>query len=675
MTLENVLWIALSAALAFGLAWFSYFYKSGKTPYRYLLASLRFLGILGALLLLVPLQLEKNTVTTQPHRLMLLLDNSASAGRSPSREELLSVRDFFREDTDLSQRFDLETYTFGGGVRPSDTLDFSEKRTDISAAIQTLSKAHLDGNSSLVLVTDGIQNQGKGITPSASGSTTVFPIVVGDTTAYRDIRIDGLNANRYAFLRNQYPIEILISYRGAEPVNTNIVLRDNGKQVYGSTLRMSAGRATERISVLLTAEEVGFHSLTAEVSALENERNTRNNRLTTGIEIIDETTRVRIVSNRSHPDIGALTRSIEANEQRQVSFIKPEEVPAYATETDIWIFYQPDPSFRRAYETIANSRKPLLTIAGDLANWNFLNSVQTAFRLEDSGPSEELLPVSNAAFAYFDASEWDVSGYPPLSGDLGEYLILQPNEELLGQRVRGVALNQPLMALLKGSDRREAVIFGSGIWKWRMHSFKRDANFENFDALFSKIWLFLGAGKESERLNLEYESLLDGQQAAVIRARFFDEALRFDPTARLRLDLKDSTGTVMNSFPMALARGEYQADISNLPPGTYAFDVQVLDTDYRRSGQFRMQEFDLENQQVRSDPESLMALAESSGGGLYYPSQLNDLKDSLMTSERFRPISRTQRNVVSLIDFRWLLGFVVATLGIEWFIRKYNGLL
>lgn len=675
MTLENVLWIALSAALAFGLAWFSYFYKSGNTPYKYALASLRFLGLFGALLLLVPLQLEKTSVSTEPHRLMLVLDNSASAGRSPAREELQMVRDFFQNDPDLSDRFDIETYAFGAGVRQTDSLDFSGKRTDISTAIQTLSKASLDGNASLVLVTDGIQNQGRGITSSASGSTSVFPIIVGDTTAYRDIRIDAVNCNRYAFLENQYPIEILISYRGEESVLADVALFDNGRQVHKAQLRMSAGRATERISVLLTAENVGFHTLTAEVSPFENERNTRNNRMTTGIEVIDETTRVSIVSALTHPDIGTLSRSVESNEQRQVTLLKPEEAAIQATETDLWIFYQPDPSFKLAYETIKNSNTPLLTIAGDLTNWNFLNGIQQAYILQDVGPAEELLPEQNASFAYFDATEWDIRDYPPLSGYLGEYQILQPNEELLGQRVRGISLNQPLMSFIKGSGRREAVIFGSGIWKWRMQAYSRDGNFQNFDSLFSKLWLFLGAGKESDRLNLEYESLFDGQQAAVIRARFFDEALRFDPTAQLSLQLKDSTGTLLESYPMALGKGEYQADISNLSPGTYVFEVRAIDTDYKKSGQFRMQEFDLENQQVRSDPESLSALAESSGGGLYFPSQVNSLKDNLMTSDRFRPLSRSQRNVVSLIDFRWLLALVVTAFSVEWFLRKYNGLL
>ncbi|MGB5316084.1 MAG: VWA domain-containing protein [Robiginitalea sp.] len=674
MTLENVLWITLSAVLAIALAWFSYFHKSGKTPYQYLLASLRFLGLFSAFLLLAPLQFDKVTVNMEPHRLMLVLDNSVSVGRTASRQALEQTRDFFLQDSELPERFELQMYTFGSGVRESDTVDFSEKRTDIASTLKTLSNVSLNANSSVVLVTDGIQNQGRGWLPTGSGTITVFPVVVGDTTAYRDIRIDGLNCNRYAFLDNQYPLEILISYRGTEATTTVLTLYDNGKKVHSEQVRLPAGRSSERLSVLMSADKVGFHTLTAEVTSLENERNTKNNRQAAGIEVIDEKTRVNIVAARSHPDIGALTRAIESNEQRQVALITPQEVSTKASETDLWIFYQPDPGFRNAYTTIQQGSTPLLTLTGTLTNWNFLNAIQKTFRLEGAGPQEELLPELNASFAYFDARDWAVNGYPPVSGFLGEYQILQPHENLLGQRVRGISLDQPLMSLVKGSERREAVIFGEGLWKWRMHSFTQDGDFQKFDALFSKLWLFLGAGKANERLNLDYENLFDGQQAAVIRAQFFDEALRFDPSARLTLQLKDSTGSLLDSYPMALSKREYQADISSLSPGAYSFEVGVEDTDFRKSGQFRIQEFDLENQQVRSDPEALFAIAQASGGSLYYPSQLAQLKDSLMNSDRFRPVSRSQRNVVSLIDFRWLLIFIVTALGAEWIIRKYNGL-
>ena len=675
MALQNVLWIALCAAVALGWVWFQYFYRAGNIPNKYLLATLRFAGLMGILLLLLPLRLEKVTSYIEKHRLLLLLDNSSSVGGEPSRDQMLRAQELLSADPDLRQRMDLTTYVFGQSLKRSDSLDFSSRGTDITSALENLSRAQLDDNASIVLVTDGVENLGRSLAAAGSLSVPVYPVVVGDTTTFRDIRIDRLNLNRYAFLGNQFPVEVLLSYRGDIPAAGELSLLDNGKAAYRETVRLEQGRTTARITALLTAEEVGFHTITAVVRPLENEQNTRNNRTSAAIEVVDESTEITIVSKVSHPDIGALKRTIESNEQRKVRVLKPSEVREGTAETDLWVLYQPDRSFRPVYEMLRESRAPLFTLTGELTDWAFLNEVQQSFRLEGEGPQEELLPELNPGFGYFDTSGWETFAYPPLTGALGDYYILQPNEWILGQRVRGVSLNQPLMALIKGSDRREAVLFGSGLWKWRMAAFAREGDFQNFDGILGKLWLFLDAGQESGRLSLEYEPLYNGRQPAVFRARFFDEALRFDPEADLTLQLSDSTGSQLASYPIPLGKGYYQADISNLSPGTYSFAVSVEGTPFIRSGQFRLLSFDLENQQLSSDYQALSFLAGASGGALFFPSQMPDLKDSLLHSDRFRPMQRSRRNVVSLIDYRWLLAMIAAALGAEWFIRKYYGLL
>jgi len=98
-------------------------------------------------------------------------------------------------------------------------------------------------------------------------------------------------------------------------------------------------------------------------------------------------------------------------------------------------------------------------------------------------------------------------------------------------------------------------------------------------------------------------------------------------------------------------------------------------TGFRKSGQFRLLAFELENQQLQSNLRGLARLAEDSGGALYFPSDMTRLKDTLLGADRFRPLRRSRGNVVSLIDYRWLLVLIASALGAEWFIRKYNGLL
>ena len=68
-------------------------------------------------------------------------------------------------------------------------------------------------------------------------------------------------------------------------------------------------------------------------------------------------------------------------------------------------------------------------------------------------------------------------------------------------------------------------------------------------------------------------------------------------------------------------------------------------------------------------------LANNNKGRLYFLDQLDKLETDLISSQEFLPVQKSRDNVVSLIDFRILLGVMVLSLATEWFVRKYNGLI
>ncbi|MBC2840605.1 VWA domain-containing protein [Robiginitalea sp. SC105] len=668
-----VLWIVLCAILSLGLVWFQYFFKPKQVRFRVLLAALRFLALMGMLLLLINPRVTETRTYLEKHRLVLLLDNSASI-KEDARQQVRDIRTAFGLGPEFETRFDRDVYTFGGELSLSDSLDFSANRTDISAALDRLDNTLSTENASIVLVTDGNENSGRSYLHARERSAAVYPVVVGDTTRYRDVRVDQLNVNRFAFLDNQFPVEILLSYSGREPVSAILTLSDNGRRVHRETLTLEPGNSTRQLEILLQAGSVGFHRLEATVAPLPSERNTANNRRLAGLEVVDERTRILLVFTRNHPDIGALRRSILKNEQREVALVSPEEAQDQLDEADLLVLFQPDTRFKKLYEALRQRDIPQITLAGPLTDWGFLNTAQNSYELEEMGPYDEMLPLRNAAFDFFDLSDWDVSEYPPLEGRLGNLLIAADNQTLLGQRVRGIDMQEPLLAYIKGS-RREILFMGSGIWKWRMAAYREAGNFEGFDAFMAKTLLFLTAGGSSKRLSLEYQPLYEDSGNALIRARYYDESFVFDPDARLVLQLADSTGRALEPRPMALRTDYFEADVTGLPPGTYQFTVRAGDSGFSESGAFSLLAFDLESQQLSSDARKLGQLAGQSGGTLYFPGTTGALRDSLLNSDRFRPVQKSRRNVVSLIDYHWLLFGIALCLAAEWFIRKYNGLL
>src|SRR5690606_19842357 len=107
----------------------------------------------------------------------------------------------------------------------------------------------------------------------------------------------------------------------------------------------------------------------------------------------------------------------------------------------------------------------------------------------------------------------------------------------------------------------------------------------------------------------------------------------------------------------------------------YSFMVKELSTNTSYTGNFEVIDFDIEKQYTNADYKKLQLLAQNTNGKVFFESTINTLIDELLANENFKSVQKEQTKKIPLIDFWTLLGIIVALLGLEWFIRKYNGLL
>ncbi len=668
------LWILLCVLVSAALVWIHYLAQRPAKPFHWPLAVLRFFALLGILLLLADVKIRKRSSEIRKHELIVLTDNSRSVRFKGADTSLLSFRNALIQDSELQDRFTISPYNFGGEANRSDTLDFNAEATDIAGSLEGIRSALKQREATVVLLSDGNDNTGVDISGITDQGPVIYPVIFGDTTKYRDIRIDRIDINRFAFLGNSFPVEVLYSYTGTTAASSELVIRDNGRVVARKTVTFASGAESRQEEFYIDALEVGVHRISAGLQALPEERNTRNNTRTAGLEVLDESLEIRIVSSDNHPDLGALKRSLLRNPQRRCEIMTPSEALRTLQDIDLLIFFNPNRQFRELYSAIANRSIPLFTITGPGTSWTFLNQAQSSFGLEEQGPPEDLFPMRNASFDYFDNNSWEVAEYPPLSGLLGLYSIYEPHQVLLEQRIRGISLDQPLLALLEGEP-REAVLFGSGLWQWSLGEYRNTGSTLEFDQALSRIVLFLAASAAEQRLTLDYEPIYDGIQGARIRARFVDEAYDFDEQAQLRIRLQDSIGQDLPVRPMSLRTGYFEFDLAAIPPGEYNFTVEAVGTSYSASGNFVLRAFDLEARQTSSDLDLMNQLGQRTGGRLFFPQSFTALRDSLLGADQFRPIEKSQVKVVSLIDYWWLLPLIIALLAGEWFTRKYYGLI
>lgn len=675
MGTQTIFLIILAVIVALGMVVFQYYYKSKKRGnLGILLSGLRFLALLGLFLLLVNPEFSKKIISLEKPNLVLLVDNSSSI--KPYGTGINEILKSIKENKGITDRFNVLEYSFGTSLSRSDSPSFSEKNTNITDAIATLNHVYVHTTSAIVLLSDGNQTMGEDYGFYGKNQKfPIYPVVIGDTVRYEDLRVDRVNTNRYAFLKNKFPLETYISYEGSGSSESVLSISVDGENKYRQKINFSKSNHTKVINTLLEANSVGAKSIQVTVSPFKNEKNRSNNHKVVAIEVIDEKTDIAIISNMPHPDVGALTRAIESNEQRSVVPYKPTVSMEKLEKVDLFVLYQPDASFRPIYDYLNKSKTSFFTITGVHTDWGFLNSIQSGYRVEDNYPIQEIFPVRNPTFSKFDISEFSWEGYPPLESNAGPIGVSGEKDILLSMRIKGKDMGSPLLCILDGENSKEAVLFGENLWKWRMQSYRDHQNFKDFDGFIGKLILYLSENKSKERLNVDYKAVYESSNGAKISATYFDETFVFDENVNISTKLMSKENDMSKEIPMLLKGNYYEADISDLPPGQYSFTVTVEEENRSKSGSFSILDFDVEQQFQSSDYKKLGALAYESSGELYYPSNIGSFVKNVTNDDRFRPIERSQENIVSLIDFRVILLIIVASLILEWFIRKYNGLI
>jgi hypothetical protein len=67
-------------------------------------------------------------------------------------------------------------------------------------------------------------------------------------------------------------------------------------------------------------------------------------------------------------------------------------------------------------------------------------------------------------------------------------------------------------------------------------------------------------------------------------------------------------------------------------------------------------------------------LAFKNNGKLFYPNQLDQLSDSLLSNPNIKTITYSHKDISELIDLKIIFFILLVLLSLEWFVRKFNGL-
>ena len=675
MTTSTVLLIIVSALVAFAVSCYQYLFKAKKkSPVFFFLAFLRFITLMAVFLLLINPVVTKQDYETVKTPLPVLLDNSQSVKElgQDSIAKLLSQK--ITSNKALNEKYDVQLYTFDEGFEVGKEPDFTGKQTHIDQAVQNLKQFYRNTSYPVILLSDGNQTIGNDYVYSFQQNTSVYPIVLGDTTVFPDLKINQLNANKYAFLKNKFPVEVFLQYNGTKIVNAVFSVHQGNNVLSKQNITFGKDKKAQAVTVLLDADKVGVQTYRAVLSSPEQEKNKYNNIKNFAVEVIDQRSEVAIVSSINHPDLGALKRAIESNQQRRVTIIKPNEVKSL-NDYNVLVLYQPNATFKSLLDMNANAGLNTWIITGMHTDFNLLNQYQQQLSFKMTNQKEDYLASYITSFNLFATDDIDFEQFPPLEQPFGNVKLNSGTNTLLKARIRNVETDNPLLVFSESGSSRKAFLLGENIWKWRLETHVNNKSFEEFDVFTDKIIQYLATNSKRKSLVVNHERFYNSGEPINITAQFFNKNYEFDENARLTIVVKGEETDFSKTYDFLKGNNEYKVNMDGLPTGKYTFTVKENNSNTTYVGSFEVLDFEIEKQFVNPDLNRLLQTADNTNGKVYYPSQTDELINFLAKNENYKETQKIKTTKSPLIDWITLLIILCVSLTTEWFTRKYNGLL
>jgi len=671
-----ILYIIGSGILALIVALFQYIYKMKRNPINWILATLRFITVFSLILLIVNPKFDNNVIKDLKPTLVVAVDNSESI-KYLNKDSLsrLAIESILG-NSELSEKYNIKIYSFGKKLNQNKSLNFNEKQTNITKAIQDIESIYESQIAPIVLISDGNQTIGTNYGyASKAFKQAVFPLTLGDSLFNADLKIQQINVNKYAYLNNKFPVEIFCSYSGNKTLSTELTISSDNNIIHKERLEFSPEVSSRIITPLIKTTKVGQQAYQVYLKPIKNEKNKVNNLKYISVETIDELSKVALISTMSHPDIGALKTSIETNEHRLVDLLKPEEFIMSKESYGLVVLYQPNTEFKEVFERTKKMNNNTFIIGGISTQWRFLNEIQSDFYQEVTGQNESFNGNTNLDYMNFNITDYSFISHPPLTTEFGQVSINTQYETLLYKSINSILTNEPLWFTYEKNASRNSVLLAENLWKWRMYSFQQNLNFVTFDSFIAKVIQYLDVKNLDNRLILDYQSIYDGGQKLEISAQYFNKNYELDSNADIGITFQNIETGRQVEFPMITDSYSYKLDLSVLDAGSYSFEVKVNKGSHRKSGTIEILKFNIEQQFLNADIDQLRQLSENTNTTIYFDTQVSQLIEQLISENRFYSIQKISKKSVYLVDITFLLFLLFSSLATEWLIRKYNGLI
>lgn len=678
-------WIFLAVVLALAYTFFMYYKEKVlsdvKSSLKWILSGLRFTGTFLITLLLIGIIFEHYKTRTEKPLLFIAQDNSESIVQTKDSTFYRST--YFDSLTDLKsklkEKFDIIEYSFSDIVKQGIDSSYDEKITDISNVLNQIYDQYNNRNiGGIVLSSDGIYNQGMNpiYTVSRKSNVPVFSIGLGDTTKLKDVLINEILHNEVAFLGNQFPVTISVNQDGFKGQEIVLEILEKGKVLFTKKIKFTETDQLIKVPAVLTANKTGYRTYTARISESTGEYTLKNNLSNFYINVIDGRQKILLAYSGVHPDVSALNYVIENNKNYELTVSIIEEIDENVEKYDLVIVHNYQKGNSQIDELIKTNQKPVLHIIGVNCNLKSLLEANIGFKGQAEG-TEDVTFLGNGNFNEIMYSPEIIKQFeqaPPLKSPMGNLNFSQGIKTLAFQKIGSIGLTKPLIYFNEKNENKYAVIFGEGIWRWRLFDQMQNQTTSNFENLVSKIINYLAVKENKDPFKVEFKNEYAENEKITIRAELYNASYDLINTPEVDFKLINTESKVL-SYHFYKTLNAYKLDLGSLEAGIYQWEATTNfnGKNYQKTGTFLVREVKRELLNLSADHRLLRNISENTNGQFFEAKELFGLTKALLNREDIVPISYQEKQFDDFIDYKWVFFLIILLLLTEWFVRKFLG--
>lgn len=637
-----------------------------------------------AFMLLGPIVKQVSNLYEKPV-FLIVHDNSASVQEATDSVTRKNLHEKIIETRELlvNRGYKSEIHTLTDDE--VNEFNYPSNTSDINGALKRIANRYEGQNvAGVILVSDGIYNAG--LSPLYSNfNFPVHTIGIGDTTVRADIALKNIAYNKIAYQGNKFPLRAEVQIKNIPASRITATLLKRGKVVERQTKNFSTGQLLT-FDFQPSADEQGIQKYDVQIETRPEEYNTKNNRSSVFVEVVEGRKKILCIAASPHPDIKALREVITKNSNYEfilhIPDVNPQQASVLTPENiDLVIFHQtPDVRGKttQLFQSFMKSKSSVFLILGHQSDLQQIARHNIPLKFESIPRDyDEVTPVINPALSNFSISAEAItafSSFPPVSVHFGKMQVPGDVSPVLMQRVGSVTTDKPLLILSNQDSKKIGVMLGEGLWRWRLNEFDRRENTLAFDEVFGKLIQFLSTTEDKRKFrSYPLRQEFSETEAVVFESQVYNDI--FEPVYgnTVEIDITNEGGQRTN-YNYVISPGNIRYQIGGLKEGVYRYRARTAlnGKPAEVRGEFAVVERKAELQNLTADFDLLRKLSDNTGGNFYTASNTEQLKTFLQRTEATNVI-HSEETYDSIINLKWVFWILLILITAEWGLRKYHG--